>query len=114
MFQISSVSPSEGCNLQGLCIVVFVADNEASTHAVCLARSLVRGARDSVHIATSVAADAGFAEAQRLLTRHTEQFELSTRLKTDVLVGWSICLCAVTHVLPFLASVGGGGGGGGA
>ena len=98
------------CNLQGLCIVVFVANNEASNHAVSLARSLVRPARDSVHIATSVAADAGFAEAQRLLTFHSEQFELSTRLKTDVLVRWCTLLYTVPAYAAALASVCGGSG----
>lgn len=88
MIRLSNVSPDYSFHLQGLCIVVFVADNEASNHAASLARSLVHPARDSVHIATSIAADSGFADAQRLLTRHTEQFELSTRMKTDVLVWW--------------------------
>eukprot|EP00891_Asterochloris_glomerata_P007584 jgi/Astpho2/7584/fgenesh1_pg.00115_%23_25_t len=84
---------------KGLCIVVFVADNEASNHAASLARSLVHPARDSVHIATSIAADSGFADAQRLLTRHTEQFELSTRMKTDVLVRGTQALvdCLLEH-----------------
>ena len=107
---LSASSLPKGCTLQGLCMVVFVADNEASHHAVSLARSLVRPARDSVHIATSVAADAGFAEAQRLLTRHTEQFELSTRLETDVLVWMCTCLYTVTSCASFLASVCKGGG----
>ena len=107
MFQVFSAFQNNrnACTLQGLCIVVFVADNEASNHAISLARSLVRPARDSVHMVTSIAADAGFAQAQRLLTRHTEQFELSTHLKTDVLVRWCTCLYTVTSCAAFLANL---------
>lgn len=70
--------------MQGLAIMVFVSDNEASMHAVNLAAALARPEIDSIQIMHACTNDAATPEAQKLMTRLTQG--LGPKINSEVTV----------------------------
>lgn len=70
---------------QGLSIMVFVADNEASTHAVNLAVALARPEVDTIHVMHACTNDGATADAQKLMARLTQG--LGPKVNSEVMVG---------------------------
>ena len=81
-------------DLQGLAIMVFVTDNEASTHAVNLAVALHRPDVDTIHIMHACTNDGAAADAQKLMARLTQG--LGPKVNSEVTVS---CLRCCTLLL---------------
>ncbi|KAL3141324.1 hypothetical protein ABBQ32_004910 [Trebouxia sp. C0010 RCD-2024] len=69
---------------QGLSIMVFVSDNEASQHAVNLAAALARQDVDSVHVMHACTNEGTIPDAQKLMARFTQG--LSSKINSEVMV----------------------------
>ena len=70
--------------LQGLSIMVFISDNEASQHAVNLAVALARQDLDSVHIMHACTNEGNTPDAQKLMARCTQG--LGPNINSEVMV----------------------------
>ena len=70
--------------VQGLAIMVFVSDNEASLHAVNLAVALARAEMDTLHIVHACANEAVIPDAQKLMGRLTQG--LGPKVNSEVTV----------------------------
>ena len=78
--------------MQGLSIMVFVADNEASQHAVNLAVALARPDVDTIHVMHACSNDGATPDAQKLMARYTQG--LGPKINSEVTV--SCCLYDIT------------------
>ena len=70
--------------VQGLSIMVFISDNEASQHAVNLAVALARQDVDSVHVMHACTDEGSTPDAQKLMARCTQG--LGTNVNSEVMV----------------------------
>lgn len=70
--------------MQGLPIMVFITDNEASLHAVNTAVALARPDMDTVHVMHACTNDGGTPDAQKLMARMTPG--LASRISSEVMV----------------------------
>ena len=73
-----------GMVVQGLSIMVFVSDNEASQHAVNLAVALARPGLDSVHVMHACTNEGSTPDAQKLMARCTQG--LGPTVNSEVMV----------------------------
>ena len=70
--------------VQGLSIMVFISDNEASQHAVNLAVALARKEVDSVHVMHACTNEGSTPDAQKLMARCTQG--LGSSVNSEVMV----------------------------
>ena len=73
-----------GVVVQGVSIMVFISDNEASQHAVNLAVALARQEVDSVHVMHACTNEGGTPDAQKLMARCTQG--LGPHVNSEVMV----------------------------
>lgn len=78
--------------MQGLAIMVFISDNEASQHAVNLAVALARQEVDSVHVMHACTNEGSTPDAQKLMARCTQG--LGPKINSEVMVRQ----CLPTHL----------------
>jgi len=88
--------------VQGLPIMVFITENEASLHAVNLAVALARPDVDSIHVMHACSNDGATPDAQKLMARVTQG--LGPKVNSEVMVSRHICCitrcterCCIMH-----------------
>lgn len=88
--------------MQGLPIMVFITENEASLHAVNLAVALARPDVDSIHVMHACSNDGATPDAQKLMARVTQG--LGPKVNSEVMVSPHICCitcctepCCIIH-----------------
>ena len=78
--------------------MVFVSDNEASTHAVNLAVALARQDMDTIHIMHACTNDGATSDAQKLISRLTQG--LGNKVNSEVMVSCFFLFQITTCCLP--------------
>ena len=77
--------------------MVFVSDNEASTHAVNLAVALARPDMDTIHIMHACTNDGVISDAQKLISRLTQG--LGNKINSEVMVSCFLFVVTLQQVV---------------
>ena len=92
---LDTYQASDG-GVQGLPIMVFITENEASLHAVNLAVALVRPDIDSIHVMHACSNDGATPDAQKLMARLTQG--LGPKVNSEVMVSHHMyCITCCTE-----------------